>query len=605
MAAPRIPGVWNLWGNPIFRRYCRSRLRAGVLVPLIFIVVICAAFVFLTPYLYVLTKEGQQAWTEARAARWAVWAIFPLQALILMLLGTGSVASGLSQEHEDGMIDYQRLTPMPPSAKIMGYLFGLPVREYVLFLATMPFLIYAAWMGEVPAPTLLRFYLIFLTSAVLYHLAGLVTGTIFKRRRAGMMAQLLVVLLYVVIPNLSFVGFGAFRYFTVIPEFFKDLGPVLLEDAGRLTSSRMNLLMQQPGPVFFGFEFSVTSFSLLVQAGLIGGFCMVLWRKWRRSEHHVLGKPMAVAGMLWVALLLLGSSLPQVSTGQIFPFENVRKSLADQERQLLNEAKARWKGSEPLDINRLLTRSRALQSNQRTRRELERQFDRALPENKQLLAQAVLVAGFFGLLCFGSGLVFLSMITPTRDEFRNGLQRTWKLGRRFIPPWADEAGALPWAAFIAGIGVIAWLWFCRELFESHWIHSPLPAGLEIKLAAALVLPLLCYQALQEQFGRGRALLAAFVLWVVPVFAGILAVVVRRPDVAAFCLAFSALLLPLLATLEVSGLVSAPNLDKWPVDDGVHVALGIYALLLVGLLLLRARTVRHLRRAVFAKTDAGL
>ena len=76
------------------------------------------------------------------AARDAFYPILFFQMVILLFMGTGSVAGGISRESADGMIDYQRLTPMTPLAKIVGYLFGLPVREYVLFAVTLPFTIF-------------------------------------------------------------------------------------------------------------------------------------------------------------------------------------------------------------------------------------------------------------------------------------------------------------------------------------------------------------------------------------------------------------------------------------------------------------------------------
>ena len=45
----------------------------------------------------------------------------------------------MTAERDEGVIDYQRLIPMSPLSKVLGYLFGLPVREYVMFLATLPF----------------------------------------------------------------------------------------------------------------------------------------------------------------------------------------------------------------------------------------------------------------------------------------------------------------------------------------------------------------------------------------------------------------------------------------------------------------------------------
>ena len=82
-------------------------------------------------------------------ARGAIIPLLVFQGLILFVLGTAQVAGGMTAERDEGVIDYQRLIPMSPLSKVLGYLFGLPVREYVMFLATLPFTAWALWRGEV------------------------------------------------------------------------------------------------------------------------------------------------------------------------------------------------------------------------------------------------------------------------------------------------------------------------------------------------------------------------------------------------------------------------------------------------------------------------
>ncbi len=74
------------------------------------------------------------------AYRAAFLPMFLIQVVLMMFIGTGSVTAGISQEYEDGMVDYHRLTPMTPMAKIVGYLFGLPIREWFLFAVTSVFI---------------------------------------------------------------------------------------------------------------------------------------------------------------------------------------------------------------------------------------------------------------------------------------------------------------------------------------------------------------------------------------------------------------------------------------------------------------------------------
>lgn len=146
--------AWELWANPILKRYCRSRLRKKHLIPwslIVFIVTLFIVFLLFT----ISQRVGSLSWTEG--ARVAVVPLVILQMFLLMFLGTGAVAAGIARESIDGMIDYQRLTPMTPLAKILGYLFGLPIREYVLTGITMPFVIYCAYCGGIPLEPALKF----------------------------------------------------------------------------------------------------------------------------------------------------------------------------------------------------------------------------------------------------------------------------------------------------------------------------------------------------------------------------------------------------------------------------------------------------------------
>ena len=135
---------WQIWSNPIFKRYTRSRLRPAPLITWIVIVLTLTATLF---FLFYYASEYRLKGSPSAAAQDACIPVLFIQMLILLFMGTGSVAGGISREAADGMVDYQRLTPMTPLSKIMGYLFGLPVREYVLFGNNTTFynLLYSCW----------------------------------------------------------------------------------------------------------------------------------------------------------------------------------------------------------------------------------------------------------------------------------------------------------------------------------------------------------------------------------------------------------------------------------------------------------------------------
>ncbi|MBJ7256074.1 MAG: hypothetical protein JHC69_04675, partial [Akkermansiaceae bacterium] len=117
------------------------------------------------------------------AARGAIIPLFIFQALILFVLGTAQVSGGMTAETDEGVIDYQRLIPMRPISKVLGYLFGLPIREYAMFFVTLPFTIWALWQGQVSPSVWVPLYVVFFSSSLTYHLTGLVTGTVVKNRR--------------------------------------------------------------------------------------------------------------------------------------------------------------------------------------------------------------------------------------------------------------------------------------------------------------------------------------------------------------------------------------------------------------------------------------
>ena len=184
----RPPAAWKIWNNPIFRRYCRSRLRSrGLGVSLVLTLVI-------TGFIYLLVPAINKRWNERKTqeydrfitqlevraakdhnirnlelpkflteratfasrgesyfARLPILWLLGAQAVILLLLGSGQVAGGNDRRIGRRQRDYQRLVPMSPLAKTLGYLFGLPIREYIMFLSTLPLTALCLWKGEVPA----------------------------------------------------------------------------------------------------------------------------------------------------------------------------------------------------------------------------------------------------------------------------------------------------------------------------------------------------------------------------------------------------------------------------------------------------------------------
>lgn len=184
----RPPPAWRVWDNPLLRRYLRSQLRWRELLAWVVLMLSICAWMTLAIYGYILREEKEAPTFAARCA-WVP--LLFLQSFILLFQGTSAVASGVVREGMDGMIRYQRLTPLSPLAKTVGYLLGLPLRAWVLFALTLPFAVWLCIQGQVPQRIWAPIYAVMLSTALLYHLTGLLLGLVIPqgRRQPGWRAS--------------------------------------------------------------------------------------------------------------------------------------------------------------------------------------------------------------------------------------------------------------------------------------------------------------------------------------------------------------------------------------------------------------------------------
>lgn len=463
------PPIWKIWANPIVRRYARSRLRPRGLGVALLITLMIASFLFF------IFRAGvsRMDMSSADIARVPLIPLLVLQGLILFVLATGQMAGGITAEADEGVIDYQRLAPMTPLAKVLGYLFGLPIREYVLFLATMPFTLWSLWRGQVPLEYALQLYGVFMVAAVLYHLTGLVAGTVVKNRRwAFLMSMGMVFLLYTVVPQASKIGLVYFKYVTIEPVFKECLPYLLPRDAGAGIETLRNLV---PPARFFDLDLPQWVFTVVTQAVLILVMGVMLWRRWYRAESHLLGKVGAVGLFAWVQVMLLGNALPLIEAGDVFPSSAQRKW-----------AYFRFQGYE------------------------------WVPEPEEV----VLMAGAYGIVTMLILWTMVLMITPNRDRQIRGWRRTRKLETNRLSPGSDPATSFPWVGIMVLIGAAGWFWFTKEVVESDWFGGTV---MPVNAVGAFLLVLATagfgFHALLEGKGARAAGLCAILGGAAPILLG--------------------------------------------------------------------------------------
>lgn len=462
------PPLWALWRNPIVIRCWRSRMRARAFLPWAIVTVVLAAFLFLTVYNAVESRLGKDGVTAARAA---FIPILVFQGILLLLTGTGAVTASLVQEEEEGMIEFQRLTPLPPAWKMVGYLFGLPVREYILFALTLPFTFASLWMGKLPIEAMAKVYGVLFSSAILYHLTGYCAGFVIRTRRLGArIVQAAVIVLYLVLPQLSNFGYIVFEHLTVRPVFREQLSIPLRQ------SFAPNLPRDEKTEVaFYGLELPQFVFSLTIQGALILVFLSMIRRKWIDSGRHPIGKGTAFGLLAGTSVVVLGNLLPLIEDGRVFPSNLMKSSVPGVTRAL---------------IRSLVPKSSA--------------------------AEAGLLVGLLSMVLLLLGIFLLLQILPTRGEAIRGWRRAARLGRKHLPWRGDEASALPWAS-ACGLAAGAAVWiFGHELGTSRWLAGKNFAIEMVPWVAMLpVFAFTAAVAATETWEKKGTFLVLMGLWVVP------------------------------------------------------------------------------------------
>ncbi len=499
--------AWDLWNNPIFRRYCQSRLRARSLgIDLLVTLLIVGFIVALVHSTSVRTNAS-----PSDSLRYAIIPLLVVQGLILFVRGTAQVAGGMVAERDEGVIDYQRLIPMSPLSKVLGYLFGLPVRENVVFLATLPFTAWVLWKSEISWRVWLPLYTVLISSALLYHFTGLLTGTVVRNRRWAFLISIgLVFSLYTIVPQMAKFGLVFFKYMTVTPVFEESLPELLPASVGSLAKISQRIV---PTVKFFNLDFSEAVFSIFTQGGLILTFTVMLCRKWRRTESHLLGKIWAAGFFIWIQILLLGNALPVIESGKLFPSRAFFH---------FGQFSSQWK-PHPME--------------------------------------AVSMSGVFG--CVTLVLVFLlaSIITPSADNQIRGWRRVRKQGASALP-WLADAATGFWAVLVMALaGAVGWFLFTRALVESHWFpgHS-VPVHILAYFAAVMLTAALGFHALLEAKGGRVVGLVAIFIGVVPLMAGVVfgALNNRMATPAVWLFGISPVSMPFYAAASLLSLAELPQ-----------------------------------------------
>jgi len=464
-----LPQCWELWRNPIFQRYRRSRLRLSSLIT----GVLLYGGTSLLFYLLALGVTVTQ--TEMPFEQTAVYPfgfLVLLQLFILNFVGTGEVAAGMARESVDEVLTYQRLTPLSPSSKIIGYLLGLPVRQFYHFMLTLPVTIVIIISGNIPTEIWVPIYTVLFTSTFMFYLLAMSVGFIMGKRFSALISQGLVALLYFALPQLSNFGFVIFEYLTIRPALFAAANKML---------PQFKRFEHDQYALFYNWEISHTVYCIVLQC-LIGWiFYSLMLRRWRLESSHLLSKLQCVAIVSTLHIIILGGVWANTSNGSMF---DVKIQARTPEMVILKQS---------------------------------------LDGNIELVAATIL--SLYGLIGFSFAILLQYIYTPDKLRYLAGLRERNNQARTPYAVLSDSASGIPTNILVAVITTAAWLIYSAHLSSSPEVAKFIGAAswfpVDTMLVAVSITTLLAHGFSLEYLGKKLTATIACFTWVTPLAVALL------------------------------------------------------------------------------------
>ncbi len=259
--------IHEMLDNPILVKHARSRLRPQALasgVAVVLILCLCIAWAGIQSSLF---QNGG-----------AFGFYLCLQAVILVVMGGSQAGVAVSQAKSSGILDFHRVSPVSSSALVLGFFFGAPIREYVLFAVTLPFSILCVAFGEPSFRGFIQIMIALILIAWLVHGLALLNGLLMRSFRGSM----------------GILGAAG--------VFFLFLGAPLL-----FATSRASALVEMDARLgFYGLSLPWLAVVLIVSAPILALLFLASRRKMESDLNHPLSKPQALAAIVVIGAILMG-----------------------------------------------------------------------------------------------------------------------------------------------------------------------------------------------------------------------------------------------------------------------------------------------------------
>jgi hypothetical protein len=266
-----MPSFDIVLDNPILMKHIRSRLRRAQVVPWLVVIVLlslCASWAG-----FAIRWLGQVG---------ALAVLLGLQVLLLPISGSQQIAGSVGGARESGILDFHRVSPVPPLWLAVGFFLGAPIREYLLAACTIPFAIFSAMNGPAGILGLIQLEIPLLLAAWIFQAIALLTALLSKKPKGaakGGFGGLIVLLLFLGQP----VGLG------------------LWYATGQLHEAPQTLS-------FFGIRLPWLPFMIIYEIPILAFLFAGAARKMRGDRVHAYSKRLAIGFLAAITVLTLGAT---------------------------------------------------------------------------------------------------------------------------------------------------------------------------------------------------------------------------------------------------------------------------------------------------------
>jgi hypothetical protein len=258
--------ILDWFDNPILVKHLRSRLRIQPLIASIVVVqALCLCIVW----------GGYQLddFSSGRAFGW----LLSLQAIVLAIMGAGQVGSAVGAARASGILDFHRVSPVSPAALTLGFFFGAPIREYVLFATTLPFSALCLAFGAPTVHGFIQLMILLLGASWLLHGISLLSALLAKPR-SGSKGVVGVVVFVLIFGGYAMVG---------------------ISRSASLVDYDLRLSL-------YGVSLPWLTVVLIYLSALLQFIYLACNRRMASERIHAFSKPQAMAAMTTLSVLLLG-----------------------------------------------------------------------------------------------------------------------------------------------------------------------------------------------------------------------------------------------------------------------------------------------------------